>query len=160
MTSASIMCVCNILLGIYFQLDEQKSPLVPYLNWLPIGSLCVYIIAFSFGCGPVPWILTAELFSIEAKAIAGSLSGATSWLVAFLVTKFFSNIQDAIGMGPTFFIFAIFAAICTIFVFTMVPETKGKSFNEIQRSLNTTATNVENNNSTTETNISKSTIDI
>lgn len=50
--SASIMSVCNIGLGIYFYLLDHNSAYIQNLNWLPISSLCVYIIAFSIGLGP------------------------------------------------------------------------------------------------------------
>lgn len=159
MMSASIMCICNLNLGIYFYLDDHKSDVINYLHWLPIISLCVYIIAFSLGlgkfsfsfiyeicfllsedfyfpAGPIPWVLVGEIFSTESKAIASSLSGATSWLIAFLVTKFFSNVRELIGVGNTFFGFASFAACATLFVAKAVPETKGKTLYEIQRLLN------------------------
>lgn len=54
--SASVMCICNICLGIYFYLLDQKSAVISDLYWLPIASLCVYIIAFSLGLGPVIWV--------------------------------------------------------------------------------------------------------
>ncbi|XP_031629980.1 uncharacterized protein LOC116345073 [Contarinia nasturtii] len=152
--SASIMFVCNIGLGIYFFLQDHNSPYIDYLNWLPIFSLCVYIIAFSLGCGPIPWVLVSEIFATEAKAIASSLTGSTSWLIAFLVTKFFTNVKSMIGVGQTFFMFAGFAALCTLFVISIVPETKGKTFNEIQRSLHgedMTSVEDENENSTSVT---------
>lgn len=50
-SSAIIMCICNIGLGIYFYLLKQNSPYAQQLNWLPLGSLCIYIIAFSIGLG-------------------------------------------------------------------------------------------------------------
>lgn len=160
--SSSVMCICNIGLGVYFYIGDQNDPIVNSLNWLPITSLCIYIIAFSLGLGPVPWILVGELFSTDAKAIASSLSGATSWFIAFLVTKFFSNVRDLIGVGQTFLIFAIFAAICTAFVTFVVPETKGKSFNEIQQSLHTGANETveADDDNTTITTASQNTIAI
>lgn len=162
-TSAFVMCICNIGLGTYFYLQTHNSDVIHRLNWLPICSLCVYIIAFALGLGPVPWVLVGEIFTTEVKAITSSLSGSTSWLVAFLVTKFFSNIRDLIGIGQTFFIFAVFAAICTVFVLVFIPETKGKSFNEIQRSLQSGISNRSedvDDNSTTITNASQNTIAI
>lgn len=165
--SAVVMCICNIGLGIYFYLRDAKSDYITHLNWLPISSLCVYIIAFSLGLGPIPWVLVAEIFTTEAKAIASSMTGATSWLIAFFVTKFFSNIRDLIGIGQTFWAFAVFSAICTIFVAIKVPETKGKSFNEIQKSLLAGASSDSHNNHseqdenhTTDTNASENTIAI
>lgn len=50
--SATIMCMCNIGLGIYFYLLDQNSAYIQNLSWLPISSVCVYIIAFSIGLGP------------------------------------------------------------------------------------------------------------
>lgn len=157
-TSASVMCICNICLGLYFVLRDQNSPLTPYLQWLPICAVCIYIVAFSLGLGPIPWVLVGELFSTETKAIASSLTGSTSWLIAFIVTKFFSNVSDAIGSGETFFIFAVFAAVCTAFVWFVVPETKGKSFSEIQRSLNVEAEAEDANNDSFATNSTLNTI--
>lgn len=51
LTSASIMCLCNIGLGIFFYLQDAKSTWIEYLHWLPICSLCLYITAFSLGLG-------------------------------------------------------------------------------------------------------------
>lgn len=56
-TSASVMCICNCGLGAYFFLLDINSTYIHYFNWLPISSLCVYIIAFSTGLGPIPWVL-------------------------------------------------------------------------------------------------------
>lgn len=133
--SAIVMSICNIGLGVYFYLLDSKSDYITYLNWLPISSLCIYVIAFSLGLGPIPYVLVAEIFTTETKAVASSLTVATSCLNAFIVTKFFSNVRDLIGIGPTFFVFGGFTTICAIFVLAIVPETKGKSFHEIQRSL-------------------------
>lgn len=159
--SAIVMCLCNIGLGIYFNLMDQKSDVVDKLGWLPITSLCLYIIAFSLGLGPVTWVMVSELFTTEVKAIASSLTGSTSWFIAFIVTKFFADIRESIGIGPTFFIFAGFACLASIFVGTVVPETKGKSFNEIQRSLHagSSRSGVSDNN-TTVTSASQNTITI
>lgn len=159
-TSATIMCACNIGLGVYFHLLDHEYSSIDKLSWLPISSLCVYIIAFSLGLGPIPWVLVGELFSTEAKAIAGSLSGSGSWLIAFFVTKEFSNLVDLIGRGPTFFVFAVFAAICGLFVFFAIPETKGRSFNEIQRALAGEASHEVDDDNTTITSVSQNTFAI
>lgn len=85
-----------------------------------------------------------------------------SWLIAFIVTKFFSKVTDTIGVGQTFFVFAAFAAACTIFVWSFVPETKGKSFHDIQRSLGSDADDNDtvSDDKTTITGVSQNTIAI
>lgn len=161
LTSALVMCICNIGLGVYFVLQENASPYLDAVKWLPIISMCLYIIAFSLGLGPIPWVLVGELYDQEVKGIASSLTGSISWLTAFIVTKFFTNISDLIGTGQTFFVFSVFAAMCTIFILILVPETKGKSFIEIQRLLgNNTRDNNDDDNQTTVTNISQNNINI
>ncbi len=79
--------------------------------------------------------MVGELFAADIKGIGGSAAGAFSWIFAFVVTKTFSNIQTAIGIGPTFFLLSGFSILGTVFVFFVVPETKGKSLAEIQTML-------------------------
>lgn len=76
--------------------------------------------------------MVGELFAADIKGVGGSAAGAFSWIFAFVVTKTFSNIQTAIGIGPTFFLLSGFSILGTVFVFFVVPETKGKSLSEIQ----------------------------
>lgn len=79
--------------------------------------------------------MVGELFAADIKGVGGSAAGASSWIFAFIVTKTFSNIQTAIGIGPTFWLLSGFSILGTVFVFFVVPETKGKSLSEIQRML-------------------------
>lgn len=133
--SISLMCICNIALGIYFYLLNNHPDNVDNLGALPVVALCVYIIAFSLGLGPMPWVLIGELFTTETKGVASSASGTVAWLAAFIVTKTFPNIRNWIGFGETFWMFAIFCVIGMIFIRSSIPETKGRSFSEIQRIL-------------------------
>lgn len=135
LTSGSIMCICHVLLGTYFYLLEHHKDKAENIGWLPIVSLCIYIICYSLGFGPVSWVMIGELFATEIKGLASSISGSICWITAFLVTKTFTNVRDAIGLGETFWLFAIFTLCGTIFVWFIVPETKGKSFAEIQKTL-------------------------
>lgn len=80
-------------------------------------------------------LMVGELFAADIKGIGGSVAGASSWIFAFIVTKTFSNIQTAIGIGPTFWLLSGFSILGTVFVFFVVPETKGKSLSEIQTML-------------------------
>lgn len=75
--------------------------------------------------------MLGELFAADIKGIAGSAAGTFNWILAFVVTKTFSNILTAIGIGPTFWLLSVFSVLGTVFVFFVVPETKGKSLLEI-----------------------------
>ncbi|XP_071445142.1 facilitated trehalose transporter Tret1 isoform X2 [Hetaerina americana] len=132
--SDSLMAVCCVALGVFFYLQSIGND-VSNLGWLPLTSLCIFIIVFSLGYGPVPWFMIGELFSAEVKAVAGPISSITNWLLAFVVTKFFKDITDAWGKHTAFWVFAVISAIGVLFVFFVVIETKGKSLEEIQQEL-------------------------
>jgi SP family facilitated glucose transporter-like MFS transporter 8 len=91
---------------------------------------------FSFGFGPIPWMMMPEIFAPEVKGIAGSSACLFNWLTAFIVTKFYSDMTEAVQSYGTFWIFSLFCAIGIVFVYFLVPETKGKTLDEIQRELN------------------------
>lgn len=104
------------------------------------------MVVFSIGYGPIPWALMPEILPSEIKGTAGSLACVVNWLCAFLVTKFFSNLVYDLGSDFTFWIFAFVSAVGVVFSWNL-PETKGKSFEEIQLQL----AGVTNNNFEAET---------
>ncbi|XP_004530598.1 facilitated trehalose transporter Tret1-2 homolog isoform X2 [Ceratitis capitata] len=135
LTSAIIMALSLISMGVYFYMQDQDEQSVANLGWLPVVSLCVFIVLFSIGFGPVPWLMMGEVFAADIKGVAGSIAGTTNWTLAFIVTKTFVNLTDSIGKGQTFWLFASIIIVGVFFVYFVVPETKGKSLNEIQAEL-------------------------
>lgn len=135
LVSDAVMAVCTIALGSYFHMLESDKDSVTGLGWLPVTALCVFIITFSLGFGPVPWLMLGEIFSPDVKGLAGSLSGTLNWLLAFIVTKTFTNLTQALNKSGTFWLFSGFSVVGTLFVFFVVIETKGKSLSDIQKEL-------------------------
>ncbi|KAH8327265.1 hypothetical protein KR074_008859, partial [Drosophila pseudoananassae] len=133
--SGLLMAVTTALLGVYFFLSEHSPGSMDNFGWLPIASICIFIVFFSIGFGPVPWLVMAELFSEDVKSVAGSISGTTNWLSAFIVTLLFPILKESIGPGPTFWIFTAVAVISFFYSIFCVPETKGKTILEIQHIL-------------------------
>ncbi|XP_030571757.1 facilitated trehalose transporter Tret1-2 homolog isoform X1 [Drosophila novamexicana] len=135
LASGIVMALSTTAIGVYFYLKDQNEDSVENLGWLPVASLCIFMIMFSIGYGPVPWLMMGELFATDIKGFAGSIAGTTNWVLAFIVTKTFKNLNDGLGNGGTFWLFAGVTLVGVIFVFLAVPETKGKSLNEIQQEL-------------------------
>lgn len=133
--SAVGMLISEVPLGVYFYLKDNDND-VSAISWLPILSLIVYIITYSFGFGPLPWTVMGELFPSNVKSTASSLTASICWLLGFILTKFFTAVSEDITMAGSFWLFAGFCLLAGIFVFTFVPETKGKTFQEIQTILN------------------------
>lgn len=76
-----------------------------------------------------------EMYPGNIKALGSTLTASTNWFIGFLVTRFFNDLVIAIGNSYTFWLFAIFCAIGAVFVFFLLPETKGKTVAEIQEEL-------------------------
>lgn len=124
------MSLCLAGLALYFYLKENLD-LASY-SLVPVACIALFIIVFSIGFGPIPWMMIGELFQNKVKGIAGSISAAFNWCLAFTVTKLFQNMLNVFGNSVTFIIFAVICALGTAFVFLMVPETKGKDIVEVQ----------------------------
>lgn len=132
--SASIMGLCLAILGLYFCLKKGDDS--SGLGWLPLLCLTVYIVVFSLGFGPLPWLMMGEVFAPNVKGAASSIAVCTNWTLTFVVTFSFVKLVDGLGEDWTFWLFAIICGIATIFIYYLVPETKGKTLSEIQRILN------------------------
>lgn len=135
LVSDSLMALCTLVLGIYFGIKVASADAVESLGWLSLLSLCIFIVAFSLGFGPVPWLMIGELFSSDVKGVAGSLAGTLNWSLAFIVTISYPPLSSAIGVSACFLIFTGISVCGTAFSYFIVPETKGKSLKEIQKML-------------------------
>lgn len=107
--------------------DGYSSHTLDALGWLPLVSLIIYKFAFSIGYGPLPWMMNGEFFPQEAKMVSSSIAVAFNWLCAFVVTNFVPDIQHAIGIHGMYFTFSIICGIASVFVLFLVPETRGKT---------------------------------
>ncbi|XP_034952225.1 uncharacterized protein [Chelonus insularis] len=133
--SSAFMSLSLIALGLYFKLKDGDQD-VSNLGWLPLLSLTLFMIAFSIGLGPIPWMLMGELFTAETKALASGLAVMLNWFLVFLVTKTFPSMKEQLGAGVTFWVFAGIMAFATVFEYFFLIETKGKTLQEIQNELN------------------------
>ncbi|XP_034236806.1 facilitated trehalose transporter Tret1-like [Thrips palmi] len=129
--SSGVMTICLATLGTYFHLANVHPDGMQVITWLPLVAVAVFITAFSLGLGPLPWCVVSEVFSPSVKGAAASVACGANWLMAFFVTKFFTNLASAFGKSGTFFVFTFIAAVGTLFIALVVPETKGKTLDEI-----------------------------
>nr|XP_018902336.1 PREDICTED: facilitated trehalose transporter Tret1-2 homolog isoform X1 [Bemisia tabaci] len=134
LTSGTVMALCCGVLGGYFYMLKHSMD-VSNIGWLPIACVCGFNIAFSLGFGPIPWMLVGEIFSSQIKGTASSIACLFNWACVFMVTKFFSVIAEMFGSYSTFWFFTAMLVTAIAFTFFVVPETKGKSFEQIQSEL-------------------------
>lgn len=128
--SCIIMGICLIVLGVYFKI--QMTTDLSAIGWLPLVCLVLFIISFSMGFGPIPWMMMAELFPVEYRGTASGITVIVNWFLVFVVTLCFPIMEIAIGIHSCFWFFAGFMILCVFFVFFLIPETKGKTVSQIQ----------------------------
>ncbi len=95
-------------------------------------SLVIFIISFAFSLGPVVWTVISEIFPQKVRGRAIAVATAVNWGAAFLVSQFFLSLVERIGESSTFLLFAFFCVAGWIWVYRNVPETKGKTLEEIE----------------------------
>ena len=94
-----------------------------------------FVASFAVSIGPVMWVLFSELFPLKVRGLAISLVGFINSAVSFIVQLVFPWELANLGSSLTFLIYGMFAAMGFIFVIMMVPETKGKSLEELEKIL-------------------------
>ena len=114
--------------------------LIGFGYWLNLKGLLVVVpvmtsIAFySFSLAPVTWVLISEIFPNRIRGAAISVAVSALWIACFILTYTFPLLNSALGPALTFWLYATICATGTLFIFWFVPETKGKSLEQIEQS--------------------------
>ncbi|EGI69874.1 PREDICTED: facilitated trehalose transporter Tret1-like [Acromyrmex echinatior] len=132
--SGTMMTICLSVLGYYFKLKDGGNDMSTF-GWLPLTSLAFFNIVFSIGYGSVPFTIISEIFPPETKGVASSMSIVVHWSLVFAITKLFPIMEYRMGQAVTFWTFSCFTAASAVFSYFVVPETKGKTLQEIQSKL-------------------------
>ncbi len=132
--SSLVMVLSISTLGAYFYIKQNldNQDLATRIQAVPVVSLSLFIIAFSVGFGPIPWLMMSELFSPSVRGMASSLATLFNWTLAFCVTKFFADLVAAISEAYSFWVFGGITFFTFLFSLLFVPETKGKTLENIQ----------------------------
>ncbi|CAH0555376.1 unnamed protein product [Brassicogethes aeneus] len=132
LTSSCLSAGLSLLvLAIYFTLKKSGVD-VAGISWLPIVSVMVYAAVFRFGLGMVPLVLTSELFPANVKAIGMTISDAMYLIFALISVNLYHFLGKHYGLDVPFYIFAGSCLFTATFCVLYIPETKGKTLDEIQ----------------------------
>ncbi|MCW8307228.1 sugar porter family MFS transporter [Acidiphilium sp. PA] len=105
------------------------------LAWVTVASVAAYVAFFAIGLGPVFWLLIAEIFPLAVRGRGMSLATIANWSFNMLVSITFLDLVHGFGRGPTFLIYAAMTLATLIFTWFLVPETKGRSLEDIEAAL-------------------------
>ena len=120
------MGVSLVLLGAAF-----RFPFLPASALLLI--ILLYIAFFASAMGPLVWVVMAEIFPIKVRGSAMGFATLILWFADFLVTLTFPIISDKFHPSTAFWIYAAMCALDLVFMWFFLPETKGKTLEEIER---------------------------
>ncbi|KAL6139289.1 hypothetical protein ACLB2K_064566 [Fragaria x ananassa] len=134
LVSSAGTCLGCLFVGLSFLLQDLQgwSQVTPVFA---LVGVLVYTGSFSLGMGGIPWVIMSEIFPINMKGSAGSLVTLVSWLGSWIVSYAFNFLMDWNSAG-TFFMFSSICGVTVLFVAKLVPETKGRTLEEIQASMN------------------------
>lgn len=132
-SATGLVIGCLLLGGSFYLKDHNMSAdIVPALA---VTGILVYIGSFSAGMGAVPWVVMSEIFPINVKGTAGSFATLVNWFGAWAVSYTYNYLISWSTYG-TFVIYAAVNALAIVFVVKIVPETKGKTLEQIQAAIN------------------------
>lgn len=127
------------LIGMFVSLSAQciafYFPELHQLRWLAVGSMVFYIACFAMSLGPIMWLVISEVFPLEIRGVGISLAISASWAFNMLVALTLLTLIEAFGVSGTFSIYAALCVLGVLFVYFLVPETKGCSLEEIEKNL-------------------------
>ncbi|XP_012520166.1 PREDICTED: solute carrier family 2, facilitated glucose transporter member 6 isoform X2 [Propithecus coquereli] len=95
-------------------------------------KVLLFVSGYAMGWGPITWLLMSEILPLRARGVASGLCVLVSWLTAFVLTKSFLLVVSAFGLQVPFFFFAAICLANLVFTGCCVPETKGRSLEQIE----------------------------
>lgn len=126
MIASGGMGVSLIALGFSFLAGPSSSS-------APLLLILCYVGCFSFGMGPGVWVVLSELFPTRIRGRAMALATISLWIACLIITLSFLSLVKALSISGAFWLYALLCGVTVMFVWKYVPETKGKSLEQIER---------------------------
>ena len=128
LVSLAGMSLSLFVLGLAFSLPQLSGS----LGWIAVASLMVYVGSFAVGLGPVFWLMLSEIYPLRIRGRAMSVGTVANWSANLLVALSFLTLTQVLGKPATFWLYGVISIVAWFFAFFLVPETKGRSLEEIE----------------------------
>jgi sugar porter (SP) family MFS transporter len=128
LASLAGMALGLAVLGLAFSLPQLSGS----LGWIAVASLMVYVGSFAVGLGPVFWLILSEIYPLRIRGRAMSVGTVANWSANLIVALSFLTLTQVLGKAFTFWLYGVVTIGAWLFAFFLVPETKGKTLEEIE----------------------------
>jgi sugar porter (SP) family MFS transporter len=117
------------VLGFVFRMPTGGA-----LAWLAVVTLMIYVASFAISLGPIFWLIISEIYPLRVRGIAEGTAAGVNWASNFVVSFTFLTLIEVLGPSMTFWVYALLAVASWLFAYYLVPETKGRTLEEIEHS--------------------------
>ncbi|XP_074330652.1 putative polyol transporter 1 [Apium graveolens] len=131
LTSMGGMIISLTLLGTSLAVIDHSDHTVHWAVALAIFGVLAYVGTFSIGLGPIAWVYSSEVFPLRLRAQGCSIGVAVNRGTSGIISMTFLSLYKAISIAGAFYLFAAIAGVAWIFIFTLLPETQGRSLEEM-----------------------------
>lgn len=132
LVGSAMMALCLVVIGAAFQTGHTSGPLV-------LIFILLYVASFAVSLGPVVWVILSEIFPNRIRGKATAIASMALWAADYVVSQTFPPMLNSAGPAITFWIFGFMSLFTFFFTWRIVPETKGKSLEEIETLLSSKA---------------------
>ncbi len=116
-----------VFVGILFRSGHTEGAMIVCL-------LCAFVACFAFSMGPIKWVIMSEIFPTKIRGRAMAIATLAVWVTDGIYNQFFPLLRNRLGVSGSFFMFSAFLIPQLFFVWKIMPETKGRTLEEIERS--------------------------
>jgi MFS transporter, SP family, galactose:H+ symporter len=141
LTGIAGMAVTLGLLGLFFRVANHNGALA----WLAVVSMMGYVASFAISLGPIFWLLISEIYPLKIRNSAEGIAGSFNWGSNLVIALTFLTLVEQLGPSWTFWLYGISAVAAWIFSYYFVPETKGRTLEEIEEFWRTKSSTKRNN---------------
>lgn len=134
LTSVAGMVLSLLTLGVSLTIIDHSRAVLKWAIGLSIATVMSYVATFSVGAGPITWVYSSEILPLRLRAQGAAMGVVVNRVTSGVISMTFLSLSNKITIGGTFFLFGGIALCGWIFFYTMLPETQGKTLEEMEGS--------------------------
>lgn len=120
----------TVAIAVTFGTNGNPGTLPKWYAIVVVGVICVYVSGFAWSWGPLAWLVPSEIFPLEIRPAAQSITVGVNMISTFFIAQFFTSMLCHMKFG-LFIFFGCFVVIMTLFIYKLLPETKGIPLEEM-----------------------------